>query len=175
MKLLPASGAAACAAWLALLSICTPVNAQSKEAPAGARTYEDILKVIPQQDFLKLRGNRKAESAMELSKVLIQNEVDKESTFAIKIAKVEPWPFPAEGITGTRIIAEDEKIRMGSVTITTTVFVYVRATPTDATAKLRRGQKIMVTGKLSRCDVTAVESPILNIDIHTDTVTPAGK
>jgi hypothetical protein len=175
MKIHTSSGIAACIVWVTLVGVSGPILAQTKAAPAGTRSYEDILKAIPQQDFLKLRGNGKAEAALQLSQVLIQNNVEKDATFAIKIAKVDPWQFARENITGTRITAEEEKIRMGSVTITTNVFIHIVAPPTDAVSKLKRGQKIVATGKVTRCDLTVFENPILTIDVNTDSVTLAAK
>jgi hypothetical protein len=54
------------------------------QAPAGAgapREFKDLLRHIPSKDFLKLRGNTKAETAMAMSKDITARELDKESTF----------------------------------------------------------------------------------------------
>jgi hypothetical protein len=154
-----------------LLLAMSPLQSQ---APAGVRTYEDILKAIPQSDFLKLRGSKKEEGAAELSKPLIANELNKDATFAVKVDKVETWAFP-QAVTGWRILVDKEKVRMGSTAIDTDLIVYVRQDLADVVNKVKKGQKIQVTGRVSRCDLTAKDSPILHIDVQAASITPVAK
>jgi hypothetical protein len=123
---------------------------------------------------LKLRGPKKEEGAQELSKALIAKELNKDATFEIKVAKVETWAFP-QAESGWRILVDKERVRMGSTAIDTDLIVYVRQDLADAANKLKKGQKIQVTGRVSRCDLTAKDSPILHIDVQAASITPAAK
>jgi hypothetical protein len=152
------------------LNLLLASRAAHAETPTASRTFEDILKNIPQQDFLKLRGAKKDEGAMELSKTLMAKELNKEGTFALKVDKVETWPFPQGGVTGWRIWIDADKERMGSVTVDMNCFVYVREDPSGTAAKLKKGQKITVTGRVSRCDFTAMNGPVLHVDIQSASI-----
>lgn len=145
------------------------------QAIGTPRSYEDLLKQLPQQDLLKLRGVHKEEAAMEFSKKLTASEVGKEGLFQVKISKIENWPFPQEGITGWRVTADDDKVRVGSLPVDVSLFVYIRQDPTATASKLKRGQTILVTGKLSRCDMTAKDGPKLNMDLQSSSFTTIAK
>jgi hypothetical protein len=153
--------------WFASLSACQPAMAQPEPA---YREYADILKAVPQQDFLKLRGSHKEETAMELSKVL-SAELQKIDTYRLKVDKVETWPFAQEGITGWRIHGNDEKVKVGSLSIAVEVFVYVRTDPTGLMPKMKRGQTVLATGTVTRCDIMAKDSPVLTVDVNATGVT----
>jgi hypothetical protein len=162
-------GIAACLVWLALIATSRPIMAQT--APV-ARDYADILKQFPQQDFLKLRGAHKAETAMAMSRALFP-EVGKEGTYRIKGGKVDRHDFPQEGVTGWRILGTDDKVKMGSLTIPVVFHVYVREDPSGMLSKFKRGQTLLVSGTLSRCDITVGDSPALNIDMQASSVSVA--
>jgi ribosomal protein L23 len=123
---------------------------------------------------LKLRGAKKEEGAQELSKPLIAKELNKDATFEVKVAKVETWAFP-QAESGWRILVDKEKVRMGSTAIDTDLIVYVRQDLKDVVDKVKKGQKIQVTGRLSRCDLTAKDSPILHIDVQAASIITVGK
>jgi hypothetical protein len=165
------------ALWAAILGIAILSGSQFvlPQTPGTPRDYEDILKPFPPKDFLKLRGNSKEETAMEFSKKLTTSEVGKAGSYRVKVAKVEAWPFPAEGITGWRVTGDAEKIRIGSVSLRVSVFAYIPEDSTGIMAKLKRGQTLLVTGELSRCDVTAVDEPVLNLDVRASSVTSIAK
>lgn len=138
------------------------------QAPAGAgavREFKDLLKHIPSKDFLKLRGNTKTETAMTMSKDITAKELRQESTFRMEAGKVEAWPFPQEGISGWRIRCQDEKVKEGSLVITVSAWAYVRQDPEGIIPKIKIGKDVIVTGKISRADITVTGNPALNIDL----------
>ncbi len=140
----------------------------SAQAPAGAgavREFKDLLKHIPSKDFLKLRGNTKAETAMAMSKDITTRELEKESTFRVKVGKVEAWPFPNKGITGWRLAVQDEKVKEGSLNIIVSAWIYVHTDPDGLIPKIRPGKEVTVSGKILRADITAVDVPKLNVDL----------
>jgi hypothetical protein len=124
------------------------------ETPNPARAFADILKPIPQQDFLKLRGNKKDEMAMEMSKTLATNELHKPNTFKIKVTKVETNPYPQQGVTGWKITSDsEEKVKIGSMNIPVFVFLYVLEDTTGVMTKLKRGDTVLATGELNQCSM----------------------
>lgn len=148
----------------------------SAQAPAGAgavREFKDLLKHIPSKDFLKLRGNTKTEAAAAMSKDITTRELNKETTFRIEVGKVDSWPFAGENITGWRVHCQDEKIKEGSLYITVSAWAYIRADPDGVLKNMRPGKKIIVTGTITRADMTAVAEPVLNIDLRVSSIKPA--
>ena len=147
----------------------------SAQAPAGGtREFKDLLKSFPSKAFLKLRGNTKLETAAAMSKDITVKEVNKESTFKIKVGKVDSWPFANENITGWRVHCMDEKVKQGSLNITVSAWAYVRADPDGVLKNIRPGKEIIVSGILTRADLTAVAEPVLNIDMRVSSL-KAGK
>lgn len=147
------------------------------QAPAGAgapREFKDLLKHIPSKDFLKLRGNTKTEAAAAMSKDITTRELNKESTFVIEVGKVDSWPFANENITGWRVHCQDERVKQGSLYITVSAWAYIRTDPDGVLKNIRPGKKITVSGTLTRADITAVEEPVLNIDLRVSSI-KAGK
>jgi len=160
---------------LILSLFLTPIL--SAQAPAGAgapREFKDLLKHIPSKDFLKLRGNTKTEAAAAMSKDITTRELNKESTFVIEVGKVDSWPFANENITGWRVHCQDERVKQGSLYITVSAWAYIRTDPDGVLKNIRPGKKITVTGTLTRADITAVEEPVLNIDLRVSSI-KAGK
>lgn len=140
-------------------------------APAGSvREFKDMLKDIPSKEFLKLRGSTKTETAAAMSKEITLREVNKESTFSIEVGKVDVWPFAGENITGWRVHCKDERVKEGSLYITVSAWAYIRADPEGILKKIRPGKKIIVTGTLTRADITAVAEPVLNIDMRVSSI-----
>jgi hypothetical protein len=50
------------------------------------------------------------------------------------------------------------------------VFAYIMEDPTGTMSKLKRGQVLLATGELTRCDITAVDEPVLNLDVRASSV-----
>lgn len=152
---------------LILSLFMTPFLSAQAPASAGApREFKDLLKNIPSKDFLKLRGNTKTETAAAMSKDITTRELNKESTFVIEVGKVDSWPFANENITGWRVHCQDERVKQGSLYITVSAWAYIRADPDGVLKNIRPGKKITVTGTLTRADITAVQEPVLNIDMR---------
>lgn len=146
----------------------------SAQAPAGTvREFKDLLKHIPSKDFLKLRGNTKTETAAAMSKDITARELNKETTFRIEVGKVDSWPFAGENITGWRVHCQDERVKEGSLYITVSAWAYIRADPDGVLKNIRPGKKIVVTGTITRADMTAVAEPVLNIDLRVSSIKPA--
>src|SRR5215213_4071238 len=98
-----------------VLAANVSVFAQTENSP---RDFAELLKPIPQQDFLKLRGNKKVETAMAMSKTLVTNESQKPNTFKLKVTKVETHLFPEQNITGWLISSDcEQRVKVGSVSI----------------------------------------------------------
>lgn len=158
-----------------VLSLLLTLNL-SAQAPAAAgapREFKDLLKHIPSKDFLKLRGNSKSETAMAMSKDITAKELRQESTFRMEVGKIEAWPFPEDGISGWRIHCQDEKVKQGITVITVSAWAYVRQDPDGVIPKLKIGKDVVVTGKISRADLTATDKPTLNIDLNVSSLKPA--
>ncbi len=137
------------------------------------REFKDLLKHIPSKDFLKLRGNTKTETAAAMSKDITARELNKETTFRIEVGKVDSWPFAGENITGWRVHCQDERVKEGSLYITVSAWAYIRADPDGVLKNIRPGKKIVVTGTITRADMTAVAEPVLNIDLRVSSIKPA--
>ena len=153
---------------LTLLSLLLSLNeATAQNAPAvpgGAREFKDMLKGFPSKEFLKLRGNTKVETSMEMSKQITAKELGKEGTYRGKVTKIEVWPFPERGITGWRLAVEDD-LKQGSMTINVWAWVYVHTDPNGVIPKIKVGKEVTVTGKVNRADLSVTEAPRLNIDL----------
>lgn len=74
------------------LFMALPLSAQSlNDKP---REFKEFVADIAKSDLLKLRGNQKTETALELSKTLAAKELNKTGVFKLKVAKV-PRIYPA--------------------------------------------------------------------------------
>jgi hypothetical protein len=162
---------AACVVWFALFASGESVVAQSAPVP---REYAAILKAIPQRDSLKLRGANKEDAALELSKLLTP-EIGRTDTYRFKVNSVDRSLFPGEGITGWRIIANDEKVKLGSLSVGVEAYAYVRADPDGLLAKVKRGTVLLVTGTVNACSISARDAPRFYIHIDASSIAPAAK
>lgn len=76
------------------LFMALPLSAQSlSDKPLE---FKEFIADFAKSDLLKLRGNQKTETAMELSKTLAAKELNKTGVFKLKVAKVEPRIYPAQ-------------------------------------------------------------------------------
>lgn len=151
---------------IASMFLASLLPAQAPAVAGTPREFKDLLKHIPSKEFLKLRGNTKGETAMEMSKDITAKELRQESTFRMKVGKVEAWPFPEEGISGWRIHCVDEKVKEGSLIITVSTWAYLRKDTEGVIPKVKVGKDVIVTGKISRADLTVTDKPTLNIDLN---------
>ena len=134
---------------------------------ATPREIEDVLKNIPPKDLLKLRGNTRKEASHQISSKLLDAEVNKESTFKLKVDQITPWNFPQQGnVKGWRGHSTDARIRSGGVTIETNIYLYIKQDPKNLLDKIRPGAELIVTGKVSRCDIVVPGKTLLNMDIQ---------
>ncbi|MBL9178571.1 MAG: hypothetical protein JNM65_10935 [Verrucomicrobiaceae bacterium] len=152
------------------LLLTLPLSAQAPAAAGAPREFKDLLKHIPSKDFLKLRGNSKSDAAMAMSKDITAKELRQESTFRMEVGKIEAWPFPEDGISGWRIRCQDETVKQGSLVITVSAWAYVRQDPDGVIPKLKIGKDVIVSGKISRADLTATDKPTLNIDLNASSI-----
>jgi hypothetical protein len=78
------------------LFIALPLSAQSlSDKP---REFKEFIADFAKSDLLKLRGNQKTETALELSKTLAAKELNKTGVFKLKVAEVEPRIYPAQKV-----------------------------------------------------------------------------
>jgi hypothetical protein len=78
------------------LFMALPLSAQSlSDKP---REFKEFIADFAKSDLLKLRGNQKTETALELSKTLAATELNKAGVFKLKVAKVEPRIYPAQKV-----------------------------------------------------------------------------
>jgi hypothetical protein len=76
------------------LFMALPLSAQSlSDKP---REFKEFIADFAKSDLLKLRGNQKTETALELSKTLAAKELNKTGIFKLKVAKLEPRIYPAQ-------------------------------------------------------------------------------
>ncbi len=84
--------------YLLVLSLFTasvlPIAGRAQNGPKAAREISEVLEVIPSKDLLKLRGNSKPQSLVEASNKLMTTEVNKTSTFKLRVGEATPWNFP---------------------------------------------------------------------------------
>lgn len=147
---------------LSLLGVL-PVSAQSlNEKP---REFKEFIEPFPKSDLLKLRGNQKAEAALELSTKLASKEVNKTGVFKLKVSKVEPRIYPAQKEPGWRVMHAKEIVKEGSLSIEVGLWAYVRQDPNGVLAKIRPGKEIIFTGKISRADISSTDRVMLHLDI----------
>lgn len=74
------------------LCLALPLSAQSlNDKP---REFKEFITDFAKSDLLKLRGNQKTETALELSKTLAAKELNKTGVFKLEVAKVEPRIYP---------------------------------------------------------------------------------
>jgi hypothetical protein len=175
-RLLPSLSLCILAAACGLLSMSLPVHAQAPagSAPAGAREVKDLVKSV-EKDLGNLRsGSKKQDAAMEISKSLTATEVNKTTTLKFKVASVNSWHFPGPNITGWRVEAGREKFREGGVNMELALFAHFKEDPSGKVAKLKKGQEIIVSGKVTRCDITALNLVVLHVDMG-DAVLEDGK
>lgn len=78
------------------LFMAFPLSAQSlSDKP---REFKEFIADFAKSDLLKLRGNQKTETALELSKTLAAKELNKTGVFKLKVAEVEPRIYPAQKV-----------------------------------------------------------------------------
>lgn len=137
----------------------------AENASPIVRKFKDMLKAIPAKDFGQLYGNKKVEASMAMSKLIADKEVNKEGTFRGIVTKIEPWPFPQQGVTGWRLAVEDILDQRG-VTISVWAWVLVQTDPNGVMPKIKVGREITVTGKVTRAEFMAsAATPRLNVDL----------
>lgn len=82
--------------FLLSLFMALPLSAQSlSDKP---REFKEFIADFAKSDLLKLRGNQKTETALELSKTLAAKELNKTGIFKLKVAKLEPRIYPAQKV-----------------------------------------------------------------------------
>lgn len=137
----------------------------AENAPGTVRKFKDMLKAVPSKDFGQLYGSKKVEASMAMSKLIAAKELNKEGTFRGTVTSIEPWPFPALGVTGWRIAVEDSLDQRG-VNISVWVWVQVHTDPNGVIPKIKVGKEITVTGKVTRAEfVASAATPRLNVDL----------
>jgi hypothetical protein len=160
--------------------VCLPPHVgQAADAKKG-REVEDVLKHLTDKELMKLRGSR-GEGVRELSAKLAASEVSKDSTFVLKVDKLEDWNFPNQGnVEGWRAKGIPERLRASGLYIETHVHLYIKKEALnqeglDIVKKHRSGSKLVLAGRVSRCDIT---QPIpgrthLNLDLQVSSISEA--
>ena len=105
------------------------------------REFKEFIEGFAKSDLLKLRGNQKTETAMELSKVLAARELNKTGVFRITVAKVEPRVFPAQKEPGWRVLHAKENLKDGSLSFEVALWAYVRQDPGKVLEKIAQKKK----------------------------------
>lgn len=144
------------------------------------REVEDVLKHVPDKDLMKLRSGR-GEGVKEVSAKLQAGEVTKDTAFVLKVDKMEDWNFPNQGnADGWRAKGISERLRAAGLYIQTNVIVYIKKealTPEglDIVKKHRPGKKLLLAGRVSRCDVTQLSGgqTQLHIDLQVSAISEA--
>lgn len=156
-----------------VLGSCLHLSAQAPKPktetkPSKPREFGDIIKSIPKSDLSNLRGNKKADAVMEISKKLTAAEAGKEGTFRVKVDRVEPWLFQTDNVSGWRIDCANESFKESGVTIGLVAYVYFRQDPDKKIEKIRPGREVVVSGTVSRAGMTTNPNgnPQLNVDIQ---------
>lgn len=144
------------------------------------REVEDVLKHVTDKELMKLRGGR-GEGVKEVSAKLMAGEVSKDTSFVLKVDKMEDWAFPNQGnVEGWRARGISERLRAAGVYIETNVTLYIKKEGLnqeglDIVKKHRSGGKLLVAGRVSRCDVTQLGGgrTNLHIDLQVSSITEA--
>lgn len=136
----------------------------AQNAPAGVRTFKDMLKDIPSKDLLKLWGNKKVETAMAMSQQINAHELGKLGTYRGKVSRIDSYPYPEKNVVGWRLGVEDN-FKRGGDTFIVFAWVMVHTDPSGMISKIRVGDEITVTGKVNRAELTAIDAPRLNVDL----------
>ena len=141
------------------------VRAQAQAAPVGTvRSFKDMLKNVPSKQVLKLWGDRRVEVAADITAQITAWEVGKVGTYRGTVSKIEPFSFPEKKLIGWRIGVEDT-IKRGADTLGVFTWLIIHTDPRGLVPRIRVGDSVTVTGTVNRTELTAHESPRLNIDL----------
>lgn len=160
--------------------ICLTLQTGHAADEMKGREVGDVLKHLTDKELMKLRSGR-GEGVKEVSAKLQAAEVSKDTAFVLKVDKMEDWNFPNQGnVEGWRARGISERLRAAGLYIQTNVTLYIKKealTPEglDIVKKHRPGKKLLMTGRVSRCDITQLSpgQTQLHIDLQVSSISEA--
>ncbi|MDZ4287882.1 MAG: hypothetical protein U0984_07980 [Prosthecobacter sp.] len=139
-----------------------------KTAAAEFTDPEEAFKGIPRDVMQDLRpGSRKMEDAVvKASQIVAKNVETKMATLKFTVANIEKFNRDdAPGVTRYRVHGMLEKIRAGGAYFNLNLMAVPDVSEDDKIAKLKTGDKVTFTGKVSNGEITARTTAELHIDL----------
>jgi hypothetical protein len=160
--------------------ICLPLQSGHAADEKKGREVEDVLKHVTDKELMKLRGGR-GEGVKEVSVKLSTAEVTKDTTFVLKVDKMEDWNFPNQGnVDGWKAKGIPERLRVAGVYIETNVILFIKKEALnqeglDIVKKHRPGNKLLLAGRVTRCEITqpGAGQSVLNLNLQVSAVSEA--
>lgn len=148
-------------------SVSSPAAEETKAAVMELKPA-DALKGIPRDVLGDLRpGSRKlVDAAAKASQVVATNIENKTVTMKFTVSGIEKFQRPdAPTINRYRVRSNPDTEREGGTTFYVNVMVVPDVSDDEKVAKLKKGDKVTFTGRVSNGEITAAGSVVLHIDL----------
>jgi hypothetical protein len=145
-------------------------------APVAFTDPAAVLAGVPREVFRDLRpgSDKMMEAAGQASKKAAESE-GKQATFKITIGTVDPFQAAeAPTVTRYKIISRVESIRVSGASLNVHILAVLSVEEHSKVAKLKRGDKITITGRIGNAEVLGRTNAELHLDIK-DVKLPAVK
>lgn len=142
--------------------------AKSGSSSEGITDVKQTLTGITRDTLQDLRpGSRKMEeAAAKATEVVRKNVEGKTATLKMTVDVVEKFQRKdAPDVTRTRLRASNDSVRESGATLKVYLMVVPDVSENDKLAKIAKGSKITITGKISNGEILARKSAELHIDV----------
>ncbi len=129
---------------------------------------KDALAGIPREVMQGLRyGSRDGDSAAAKATAQTRKNLEgKEGSFKMTVQAVEQFQRKdSPDVTRTRLRQSNESVREGGVTFDVYLVAIVDESEKAKLAKIQRGSRITVTGKISNAEIMVKKNTELHIDV----------
>jgi|GEM_PF-6768262 tRNA(Ile2) C34 agmatinyltransferase TiaS len=154
--------------FIAAVCLAFSLNCWSaEERPVAFQEPTDVLKGLSRDILKDLRAgsNKMREAAGEASKKAAESE-GKQATFKIVVGNVDPFQAAeAPDVTRYKIGGRVEMARVSGVNLSVHVLAVLAIDQHPKVEKLKKGDKITITGKIGNAEVLARTNAELHLDV----------
>ena len=159
--------------FLVLLSWLSPLRSQDKPVP-NFKSLDEVLKVLPKDVLKDLKQPSKIEAARRTANEVLQKEVvDKIVTFELELGEWTPWAGATDETDKIRVGVKDMPVDIVGLDFVVRLWVMLPRDQELILKKIRPGDEVEVTGKLTRFGFSAAGGKIfLDGDIRHSKIDP---
>ncbi len=154
--------------FVAALYLAVSLNCKSaEEVPVAIKEPISVLESLSREVLKDLRAgsSKMREAAGEASKKAAESE-GKQAAFKIVIGNVDPFQAAeAPDVTRYKIGGRVEMVRVSGVTLSVHVLAVLAIDQHPKVEKLKKGDKITITGRIGNAEVLARTNAELHLDV----------